>query len=119
MRGKSFASEISSIERAISPKCSARLLFAACFSAVLIAVAIPTIAAATPKSTKTDDAKISLADAFSDDLKGMINGLAEFIPTLTQKFIDFSTKAGPKISKRLRFRLLRPLLPQALKAKDL
>ena len=46
-----------------------------------------------------DDAKISLADAFSDDLKGMINGLAEFIPTLTQKFIDFSTKAGPKISK--------------------
>ena len=45
-----------------------------------------------------DDAKISLADAFSDDLKGMINGLAEFIPTLTQKFIDFSTKAGPKIS---------------------
>ena len=46
-----------------------------------------------------DDAKISLADAFSDDLKGMINGLAEFIPTLTQKFNDFSTKAGPKISK--------------------
>lgn len=46
-----------------------------------------------------DDAKISLTDAFSDDLKGMINGLAEFIPTLTQKFIDFSTKAGPKISK--------------------
>ncbi len=46
-----------------------------------------------------DDAKISLADAFSDDLKGMINGLAEFIPTLTRKFIDFSTKAGPKISK--------------------
>lgn len=46
-----------------------------------------------------DDAKISLADAFSDDLKGMINGLAEFIPTLTQKFIDFSTKADPKISK--------------------
>ena len=46
-----------------------------------------------------DDAKISLADAFSDDLKGMINGLAEFIPTLTQKFIDFSTKAGLKISK--------------------
>ncbi len=46
-----------------------------------------------------DDAKISLADAFSDDLKAMINGLSEFIPTLTQKFIDFSTKAGPKISK--------------------
>jgi len=50
-------------------------------------------------NSAADDAKISLADAFSDDLKGMINGLAEFIPTLTQKFIDFSTKAGPKISK--------------------
>lgn len=49
-----------------------------------------------------DDAKISLADAFSDDLKGLINGLAEYIPTLTQKFIDFSTKAGPKISKAFR-----------------
>lgn len=50
----------------------------------------------------TDDAKISLANAFSDDLKGLINGLAEYIPTLTQKFIDFSTKAGPKISKVFR-----------------
>lgn len=49
-----------------------------------------------------DDAKISFADAFSDDLKGMVNGLAGFIPTLTQEFIDFSTKAGPKISKAFR-----------------
>jgi TP901 family phage tail tape measure protein len=46
-----------------------------------------------------DDAKISLADAFSDDLKDAINDLAEFIPFLTENFIDFSTKAGPKISK--------------------
>lgn len=53
-------------------------------------------------NSAADDAKISLADAFSDDLKGLINGLAEYIPTLTQKFIDFSTKAGPKISKAFR-----------------
>ncbi len=45
-----------------------------------------------------DDAKISFADAFSDELKDLINGLAEYIPTLTQKFIDFSAKAGPKIA---------------------
>lgn len=45
-----------------------------------------------------DDAKISLADAFSDELKDLINGLAEYIPTLTQKFIDFAAKAAPKIS---------------------
>jgi len=53
-------------------------------------------------NSAADDAKISLADAFSDDLKGSINGLAEYIPTLTQKFIDFSTKSGPKISKAFR-----------------
>lgn len=53
-------------------------------------------------NSAADDAKISLADAFSDDLKGLINGLSEYIPTLTQKFIDFSTKAGPKISKAFR-----------------
>ena len=47
----------------------------------------------------TDDAKISLADAFSDDLKDTINGLSGYIPVLTQKFIDFSVKAEPKISK--------------------
>ena len=46
----------------------------------------------------TDDAKISLADAFSGDLKSMINDLAGYIPVLTQRFIDFSAKAGPKIS---------------------
>lgn len=46
----------------------------------------------------TDDAKISLADAFSGDLKNMINDLAGYIPVLTQGFIDFSVKAGPKIS---------------------
>lgn len=46
----------------------------------------------------TDDAKISLADAFSGDLKNMINDLAGYIPVLTQRFIDFSVKAGPKIS---------------------
>ncbi len=47
----------------------------------------------------TDDAKISLADAFSDDLKDTINDLSGYIPVLTQGFIDFSEKAGPKISK--------------------
>ncbi len=46
-----------------------------------------------------DDAKISFADVFADDLKDTINDLSEYIPTLTQKFIDFSTKAEPKISK--------------------
>jgi TP901 family phage tail tape measure protein len=46
-----------------------------------------------------DDAKISFADAFSDDLKDAVNSLSGFIPTLTEKFIEFATKAGPKISK--------------------
>ncbi len=49
-----------------------------------------------------DDAKISFADVFADDLKDAINGMAEFIPTLTQKFVDFSAKAGPKVSKAFR-----------------
>lgn len=46
-----------------------------------------------------DDAKISLADAFSDDLKGSVNALSEYIPELTQKFIDFAVKSGPEISR--------------------
>ncbi len=49
-----------------------------------------------------DDAKISLADAFSGDLKDMVNGLAADIPTLTQKFIDFSVKASPRVTKAFR-----------------
>lgn len=46
-----------------------------------------------------DDAKISFADAFAGDLKDVINDLSAYIPTLTEKFIEFSTKAGPKISR--------------------
>lgn len=46
-----------------------------------------------------DDAKISFADAFSDDLKDTINGIAGYIPEMTDKFIVFSEKAGPKISR--------------------
>ena len=46
-----------------------------------------------------DDAKISLADTFADELKDNINGLSEYIPVLTQRFMDFSKKAGPKISR--------------------
>lgn len=46
-----------------------------------------------------DDAKISFADAFADDLKDVINDLSAYIPTLTEKFIEFSTKAGPKIGR--------------------
>lgn len=50
-------------------------------------------------NSATEDAKIHLVDAFGDDLKDMILNLAEFIPTLTERFIDFATKAGPKISR--------------------
>lgn len=46
-----------------------------------------------------DDAKINFAGAFSEELKGAVNDLAGYIPALTQKFIDFSAKAGPKISR--------------------
>ncbi len=46
-----------------------------------------------------DDAKIGFADAFSDDLTDTINGLAGYIPTLTDRFIKFTDKAGPKISR--------------------
>ncbi|RKJ18427.1 phage tail tape measure protein [bacterium D16-50] len=46
-----------------------------------------------------DDAKINFAGAFSGELKGAVNDLAGYIPTLTQKFIDLSAKAGPKISR--------------------
>lgn len=49
-----------------------------------------------------DDAKISFADAFSDDLKDTVNELSEYIPTLTEKFIDFSAKAEPKITSAFR-----------------
>lgn len=44
-----------------------------------------------------DDAKISFADAFSDDLKDTINGIAGYIPEMTDKLIVFSEKAGPKV----------------------
>ncbi len=50
-------------------------------------------------NSAADDAKISFAQAFSGDLKGIINDLAGYIPVLTQKFIEFATKAAPKISK--------------------
>ncbi|MCM1307582.1 MAG: phage tail tape measure protein [Butyrivibrio sp.] len=50
-------------------------------------------------NSAADDAKISFAQAFSGDLKGVINDLAGYIPILTQKFIEFATKAAPKISK--------------------
>lgn len=46
-----------------------------------------------------DDAKIGFADAFSDELIDTINGLAGYIPTLTERFIRFTDKAGPKISR--------------------
>lgn len=50
-------------------------------------------------NSAVDDAKISFAQAFSGDLKWIINDLAGYIPVLTQKFIEFATKAAPKISK--------------------
>lgn len=50
-------------------------------------------------NSAADDAKISFAQAFSGDLKGIINDLAGYIPVLTEKFIEFAVKAAPKISK--------------------
>lgn len=46
-----------------------------------------------------EDAQIRFTDAFGDDLKDMILNLANFIPTLTDNFVKFADKAGPKISK--------------------
>ena len=50
-------------------------------------------------NSATEDAQIHLADAFGDELKDMILDLAEFIPTLTEKFVTFATRVGPKISR--------------------
>lgn len=46
-----------------------------------------------------EDAQIHLVDAFGDDLKDIILDLAAFIPELTENFVKFADKAGPKISK--------------------
>lgn len=50
-------------------------------------------------NSATEDAQIHLVDAFGDDLKDLILDLAAFIPELTENFVKFADKAGPKISK--------------------
>lgn len=50
-------------------------------------------------NSATEDAQIHLVDAFGDDLKDIILDLAAFIPELTENFVKFADKAGPKISK--------------------
>ncbi|MBR3994797.1 MAG: phage tail tape measure protein [Clostridia bacterium] len=49
-------------------------------------------------NSATEDAQIHLVDAFGDDLKDIILDLAAFIPELTENFVKFADKAGPKIS---------------------
>ncbi len=50
-------------------------------------------------NSATEDAQIHLVDAFGDDLKDIILDLAAFIPELTENFVKFADKAGPKTSK--------------------